>query len=288
MKWGLTILFICIRLSVWADSLNPQNSVADTLSVVPADSAANADSTFRTDSTNLQLNKSGIPLPEIDDLHFRKRQPNRWVFFITCGIIILLGFNRILNIKRHDQLLFGSVSGMTIKSNEAVFRELSVHQILAVLIIAFTGGLALLMWLPIPIGTIFQSTFSKYFFWVSMVIFIYALKAFFYYLVIAILRIRDLSDLLFSQFIMITYSLFLLWLPILLIWNYNPTDWIHTALGWLAFALAVIFFIIRFVRTLQAMAMSFPYSNFYLFLYLCCLEILPWAVVAQVYRIWAL
>lgn len=286
MRWGLIILLLCIRLSLWADSLNPQNSVADTL--VVADDVSYADSTLLPDSTNLRLNKTVIPLPEIDDLHFRKRQPNRWVFFITCGIFILFGFNRILNIKRHDQLLFGSVSGMTIKSNEAVFRELSAHQILAVLIIALTGGLALLMWLPIPIGTVFQSAFSKYFFWVSVVIFIYALKAFFYYLVIAILQIRDLSDLLFSQFIMITYSLFLLWLPILLIWNYNPADWIHTALGWFAFGLAVIFFILRFIRTLQAMAMLFPYSNFYLFIYLCCLEILPWAVVAHVYRIWAL
>lgn len=283
------MLMVLAAYSAWGDTLTPVSQTPesrDSLTILASDSSeimsADEDSTLDSVLQNI------IPLPDIKDIHFRKRQPNRWVFFITCAIFILFGFNRILNIKRHDQLLFGSVTGMAIKSNEAVYRELSVHQIIAILIISFTGGLALLLWFPVPFGSVFQTTFSKYIFWVSVVVFIYALKAFFYYLVISILQIRDLSDLLFSQFIMITYALLLIWLPLLLVWNYNQTEVLHTILGWSAFGLAAIFFVLRFIRTTQAMAMAFPYSKFYLFLYLCCLEILPWAIIAQAYRVWAL
>lgn len=286
MRILLTLVCWILTLAVSADSIiqaeMPTSTVlVDSISISDS-SAATSDTLFAADSALL------IPLPEIDEIKFRKRQPNRWIFFITCAIFILFGFNRILNIKRHDQLLFGSLSGKSFKSNEAVFRELSVHQILAVLIIAFTGGIALLLWLPVPFGHIFQSTLSQYIFWVSVVIFIYTLKAFSYYLVIAILQIRDLSDLLFSQFIMITYSLFLIWLPILLIWNYNSDESLHLTLGWTALVAASAIFILRFVRTVQAMSKAFPYSEFYLFLYLCCLEILPWAIIAKVYSVWAL
>ncbi len=254
------------------------------------------DSLAKIDSLNKAINDSlllaaqrvikrpVLPLPPINTIKFRAIKENRWLFLIGFILLLLIGLNRILNIKRYDKLLWGSLSGAPIKSNEAVYKELSIHQILSIVIIALTFAIGIHLMMPFPFDNVFKSGLSKYFFIFSVLIFVYGLKAFFYHLVLTILQVRETPNLLYSQFIMITYALAVAILPLVLVYYYSPFEIIKPYLIYASLILAIVFFVIRLIRTTIAFAAIFPYSIFYLFIYLCTLEIIPWMLIFQGYR----
>ena len=225
-----------------------------------------------------------LPLPEIDKIKFRVIKDNRWLFLIGFVLLLLIGLNRVLNIKRYDKLLWGSLSGAPIKSNEAVYKELSIHQIIAIVVITLTFAIWIQLMLPFPFENAFDSSLAKYFFIVSVLIFVYGLKAFFYHLVLTILQVRETPNLLFSQFVMITYALAVAILPLLMVYHYTPFEEIKFYLYVACITIAAILFVIRLIRTTIAFSAIFPYSIFYLFIYLCTLEIIPWMLIFQGYR----
>lgn len=256
------------------------------------DSIAKADSTQKAFQDSLEwaasrvIKRPILPLPEIENIKFRVIKENRWLFLVGFVLLLLIGLNRVLNIKRYDKLLWGSLVGAPIKSNEAVYKELSIHQIISMVVIALTFAIGIHLLLPFPFENAFDSSLSKYFFIVSVLIFVYGLKAFFYHLVLTILQVRETPNLLFSQFIMITYALSIAILPLVLVYQYSPFDEIKPYLVLGCFILVLIFFIIRLFRTTIAFAAIFPYSIFYLFIYLCTLEIIPWMIILQGFRFW--
>jgi hypothetical protein len=227
-----------------------------------------------------------LPLPDINKIKFRVIKENRWLLLVSIVLLLLIGLNRILNIKRYDKLLWGSLAGAPIKSNEAVYKEFSIHQIISLIVIALTFAIGIQLMLPFPFESAFDSGLSKYFFIVSVLIFVYVLKAFFYHLVLTVLQVREAPNLIYSQFVMITYALAIAILPLVLVYHYSPFDELkaYLTIGCLIFV--VIFFVIRLIRTTIALAAIFPYSIFYLFIYLCTLEIIPWMIILQGYRIW--
>jgi hypothetical protein len=257
-----------------------------------ADSISRADSIKKAFQDSIDwaatrvIKRPILPIPEINKIKYRTIKVNRWLFLVGFVVLLLIGLNRILNIKRYDKLLGGSLVGAPIKSNEAVYKELSIHQIIAIIVIALTFAIGIQLLLPFPFENAFSSGLSEYFFIVSVLIFVYGLKAFFYHLVLTILQVRETPNLLFSQFIMITYALAIAILPLVLVYQFSPFDEIKPYLVLGCFIVGVIFFIIRLIRTTIAFAAIFPYSIFYLFIYLCTLEIIPWMIIIKGYRFW--
>lgn len=266
-------------------------SNADSLKWV-ADSSAKSDSIKKAMQDSIDwaatrvIIRPVLPLPDINKIKFRLIKDNRWLLLVSIVLLLLIGLNRILNIKRYDKLLWGSLVGAPIKSNEAVYKELSIHQFISIIVIAFTFAIGIQLMLPFPFESTFDSGLSKYFFIVSVLIFVYGLKAFFYHLVLTVLQVRETPNLLYSQFVMITYALAIAVLPLLLVYHYSPFIEIKPYLVLGCLLMISIFFVIRLIRTTIALAAIFPYSIFYLFIYLCTLEIIPWMIILQGYRFW--
>jgi hypothetical protein len=227
-----------------------------------------------------------IPYPEISDLIVRKRYPDSWLFFVSCLAFLLYGFNRVINIKRHDKLVFGSLSGSSTKSNEGVFFELSIHQILSLPILSIIFAMAIYIWLPIPVSSVFKKGINFYLFIASIIMLVYCIKLFFYYLVISILKLKEVPSFFVNNILMITYSAAIFALPFILLNIFSPYAVISEYAFWMSIFSFAVFFVIRLFRITLAIASSFPYSIFYLFLYLCCLEIMPWIVLFKAYGFW--
>lgn len=223
--------------------------------------------------------------PQLSDIHFRNKLKNRWLFFVVCAIMFLYGLNRVINIRRHDQLLTGSLRGMVLKSNEAVYSELSVQTMIGAFVSACAAGLVLFYWLPFKTPDIFLNGLHYYGFLVTIVLFLSAIKAFLYYFLGSVLEWKELSDILLIQNIVINYVCFLLICPWVLIDHYFDHPFVNQVFPDMALILFVGFALLRIYRTVRAMTAFWPFAYFYLFLYLCALEILPWLVTMRLFRV---
>ena len=275
-----TILILVFFVNARADSIpaltDSISNMTDTVRISKSDTTAPLDT----------LVDEQIAYPEMSELALRKKDPNGWLFFVSCLALLLYGLNRVINIKRHDKLVFGSLSGSSTKSNEGVFFELSVHQLLALPVLSIVFGIAVYVWLPLPVSTVFSRGVNLYLFITSIILLIYCFKFFFYYLVINVLRLKEVPTFFVNNILMITYSAAVFALPLIMVNIFSPYPVIAGYAFWMTIVSFVVFFLVRLYRITIAVASSFPYSIFYLFLYLCCLEILPWMILFKAYGFW--
>lgn len=217
-----------------------------------------------------------LPLPDASEIKFRNRKPFPWIFPLSCVILLLIGLNRIINIRRYDKLFWGSFNGAAIKSNEALFKELSIQHLITLIITCLIIGLGIFILIKTPWDHLFINHLSRYFFIVTCLLFIYMIKAFSYFLVITILQLKETPVLVTGEILMITYALALLLFPVILTAYYAPFALSRNDFIFIVVLLGFIFLIFRGIRTLITFSRIFPYSIFYLFIYLCSLEIAPW------------
>ena len=131
-----------------------------------------------------------------------------------------------------------------------------------------------------------NSNFFLIDFWVLLKIILliaslYLLKLFIFNIFGKIFQLdKELSVHLTNTFLL-NEALGISYLPILLLIIYSPFEarlWMFI----IAIILFVLFFIFRFVRGLSIITVNSKFSKFYLFLYLCTLEIIPFVVLLRV------
>ncbi|MEI7595704.1 MAG: DUF4271 domain-containing protein [Bacteroidota bacterium] len=110
---------------------------------------------------------------------------------------------------------------------------------------------------------------------------LYLLKIFIFTVFGKIFQLEKELSVYLTNIFLINEALGLTFLPILLLIIYSPFEnklWLF----YIAFLIFVLFFIYRFIRGISIITSSVKFSKFYLFLYLCTLEITPFVILVRI------
>lgn len=274
-------------------------SLAQSDSIVSGDSAllVSISDTLRTDTLNggtdstetlnttilakeTRISQADSLLQTFPEIQKRKKEQKTWVFLLFVMVLIIIGFTRSINIKKHLNLLSeviklrsssigfdNHIGEITLQNILYLFLQSTVLAYIFYTLFDYSGIIA------------FHSGFQAFLFTLIMFIGIYVIKFFIYRIITTILDLRDFMPVMFSLQTVIGYVFTVSALPLVVLAYYVKSAEFGVMIFNLLGIVGIVYVIYRFIKVFLLLALSTRLPRIYLFLYLCTLEIIPLLVM---------
>lgn len=221
-------------------------------------------------------------LPNIKELDVRKLKQSNWRFWIICFILLYIAFVRISNTNNFRVFIL-SVFNLKLSSKiwedqryTFTFTTVQLFAIYIMISALFING-----YLEMNFIQIFENPVYQYFATVAVLFFVYFLKFSIHTFLGALLKIKKLAISFVANTVSVNNFLALVIFPFIIFFTYNRNPLYIIILSQVVISIFFIGVAYRLVRIFLLSGKFIQLPKFYLFIYLCALEILPWFVIVH-------
>jgi hypothetical protein len=219
-------------------------------------------------------------LPNVKELDIRKPQKANWRFWIICFILLYIAFVRIANTNNFKVFI---LSVFNLKLSSKIWEEqrytftFTTIQLFAIYIMI--GSLFISGYLEMNFIQFIDKPVYQYFVIVVILFLVYFIKFSVHTLLGSLLKIKKLAISFVANTVSVNNFLALVIFPFIIFFTYNRNPMYILILSQVVISIFFIGVAYRLVRIFLLSGQFIQLPKFYLFIYLCALEVLPWFVI---------
>lgn len=221
-------------------------------------------------------------LPTVKEIDQRERSNNQWKFWVIIIILLYIAVVRISsanNFRVFILSVFNLGLSRKIWEDQRPFFGFIILQLFAIYL--FIAALIITNYMEFKHMLFFSHYIWQYLTVLVILIVIYGVKFSIHALLGVLLKMPNLAVGFISNTISVNNFIALIIFPFLLFSTYANSSLLALVLAQTVVAIFVLSILYRIVRSILLSNSFFSFPTFYLFLYLCALEIAPWFIIGK-------
>lgn len=221
-------------------------------------------------------------LPTVKEIKYRNSIDNQWKFIVIILTLAYIAFVRISNSNNFRTFM---LSVFNLKLSRKIWEDQRSNfgfvflQLFAIYL--FIGAMFITNYMELIHVVIFDNYFQQFGAVLIILFLLYLGKFILHYILGGLLQMKNLAIGFVSNTISVNNFVALVVFPVVVVSIYANNPLLANVLSQATIA---IFFISVFYRVVRLVLLSnsfFSFPTFYLFLYLCALEIAPWFIIVK-------
>jgi hypothetical protein len=232
--------------------------------------------------TYFQNRKTRKNLPTVKEIELRVIHDNQWKFWVIVIILLYIAFVRISNANNFRVFILSVFNlGLSRKiwEDQRSFFGFIILQLFAIYL--FIASLIITNYMEFKHLLFFNHYVWQYLMVLVALIIIYGVKFIIHALLGVLLKMPNLAVGFISNTISVNNFIALVLFPFVVFSTYANSSVLAQVLAQTVVAIFILSVLYRVIRSILLSNSFFSFPTFYLFLYLCALEIAPWFIIGK-------
>lgn len=221
-------------------------------------------------------------LPTVKEIEQRMVRDNQWKFWVIVIILLYIAFVRISNANNFRAFILSVFNlGLSRKiwEDQRSFFGFVILQLFAIYL--FIAALIITNYMEFKHMSFFSHYVWQYLMVLLTLVGIYGIKFIIHALLGVLLKMPNLAVGFISNTISVNNFIALVIFPFVVFSTYANSSILALVLAQTVVAIFVLSILYRIIRSILLSNSFFSFPTFYLFLYLCALEIAPWFIIGK-------